>query len=178
MGSIFISYRSADDAYAAALLDQMLSQMFGRNNVFRASRSIVPGSDYESALLAGVESSRVMLVIVGKSWREGVEATGGKLFGSDDWVRKEIAKALEVGVVIIPILISGAPRLAELQLPQDVRKFSSFQYMRFDYRNVENDFLRIGQEVAHYVSGAEDLQSNAIASALRELADKVEALND
>jgi TIR domain len=177
VGSIFLSYRSADDAYAAALLDQMLSQVFGSDNVFRASRSIQLGSEYESALAVAVESSSVMLVIVGQGWMERAGSVNGRL-GPDDWVRMEICKALELGIVIIPLLLSGVSRLADLHLPDEMRALASIQYLRFDYRNIENDFLRIKREIARYVSEVGESEIDAIAGMLRELADRVERFND
>jgi hypothetical protein len=177
MGSIFISYRSADDAYAAALLDQMLSEVFGANNVFRASRSIAPGSDYESALAAAVRASNVVLVIVGRAWIEGADGIL-ETARPDDWVRTEIGMALELGTVIIPLLLAGVPRLADLELPSDMRQLCSFQYMRFDYRNIENDFSRIKREVARYVPEVQEPHVDVIAGMLRKIADTVEKLND
>ncbi|MFC6881210.1 MULTISPECIES: TIR domain-containing protein [Actinomadura] len=178
MESIFISYRSADDAYAAALLDEMLSQRFGHNNVFRASRSIAPGSDYQTALLAAVGSTKVMLVIVGRSWAAETAPAARHAFSPDDWVRKEVAKAIELGIVVIPILLSGAPRLADLKFPPDMQKFTSFQYMRFDYKNIDNDFRRVEQEVSRYIPRAAELSKDAIASTLRNLASRVEVMRE
>src|SRR5580698_5953711 len=57
---IFLCYRSQVDAYAAALLDHLLSEHFGADNVFRASRSIKPGEDYRKALSAAAERSSAM----------------------------------------------------------------------------------------------------------------------
>jgi hypothetical protein len=45
LAAIFINYRSQSEAYAAALLDERLSNRFGSNQVFRASRSIDAGDD-------------------------------------------------------------------------------------------------------------------------------------
>lgn len=43
---IFINYRKGGGAYAAALLDALLSERFGEDQVFRAAKSVVAGSDF------------------------------------------------------------------------------------------------------------------------------------
>jgi hypothetical protein len=51
MTKIFLCYRSGDDAYAATLLDEKLSAVVGRQNVFRDNRSVEPGQNTEDLTL-------------------------------------------------------------------------------------------------------------------------------
>jgi hypothetical protein len=145
--AIFINYRSQGEAYAAALLDERLARRFGSDQVFRASRSISAGEDYELAILNAVERCRVMLVVIGPDWSRHFAEDG-----DTDWVRQEISKAMTLETPIIPVLLSGTDRVRAANLPSDLAKLARVQYLRFDYRNLDQDTEKIAQEVARSVS--------------------------
>jgi hypothetical protein len=151
-GAIFISYRSAEDAYAAALLDLKLSDTFGHGNIFRASRSILPGESYPEALIKAVDAATIMLVIIGRNWLKDV---GGRLVYADcrgDWMRKEIARAFELDMPVFPILLSGASLLRKAELPSEISEIKNRQYIRFEYRSIDNDYKKIRRAVSRHVS--------------------------
>jgi hypothetical protein len=132
---IFLCYRSEDDAYAAVLLDEKLSDVVGRQNVFRASRSVEPGESYSEAIMTALKHCDTVLVVIGKTWREHIEKSGDHMPNTqDDWVRIEIATALRHGKRVIPLLLSGAPRLSAHDLPQDISELAYTQYLRFEHR--------------------------------------------
>jgi hypothetical protein len=140
VASIFLCYRSGDDAYAAALLDEKLSQVFGADAIFRASRSIKPGDSYAEAITRALASCETILVLVGPTWVDRLaEATPTDV----DWVRTEIVAALRNQVRVIPILLSRAPRLADRQLPADLAELARRQYLTFAHRDVDSDFARL-----------------------------------
>jgi hypothetical protein len=136
--SVFLCYRSTDGAYAATLLDAKLSEVFGRENVFRASRSVAPGESYASAIMAALEACQTVLVIIGPHWREHLEKSG-----EDDWVRMEIAAALRQRKEVIPVLLSRTSRLAVTDLPEDISMLAYLQYLKFDHRHAEADLAGI-----------------------------------
>jgi len=142
---IFINYRRRDEAYAAALLDEALSKHFDRDAIFRASRSIKAGDDYEVSILQAVGHCRAMLVLIGPNWSAAL--TGGHAGTRDDWVRREIMEAFKREIPVIPILLSGAARLNEEDVPSDIARITRMQYLRFDYRNFEQDSQKITQEL-------------------------------
>lgn len=145
MTSVFINYRRRDEAYAAALLDEKLSRTIGPEAIFRASRSIRAGQDYEAAILAAIAECQVMLVIVGQNWpgRAGFTTTDPR----EDWVQREITEAFEQDLHVVPILLSGVDRIVEDDIPETVSKIARLQYLRFDYRNIEQDSIRIEEEL-------------------------------
>ncbi|MBC3843004.1 toll/interleukin-1 receptor domain-containing protein [Streptacidiphilus sp. 4-A2] len=136
MPHIFINYRRETDAYAAALLDELLSRRLGPDQVFRAGRSIAPGADYTLEIARAITSCDAMLVVVGPGWQEQLAA---RYPDQEDWVLYEIEKALEEQKVIVPVLLSGTSRIRPGDLPEVLLPLASFQYLRFDYRNTLRD---------------------------------------
>jgi hypothetical protein len=145
---VFINYLR-NDAYAAALLDEQLSLHIGASKIFRASRSIIAGSDYEVSIIDAVEGCELMLVIIGETWQERLIARRLDLEG--DWAFREIVTALKNDKVVIPILLTDAAKLTESSLPLDLDKIARHQYLRFDYRNVGEDSARIVSEIRRAV---------------------------
>ncbi|MFD4640389.1 toll/interleukin-1 receptor domain-containing protein [Lentzea sp. NPDC058436] len=140
MTSIFLCYRSAHDAYVAAYLDEKLSQLFGRDTVFRATRSVAPGESYDKAIMGALESCRVMLVIIGPTWRDELAAHDD---AQEDWVRTEITKALAHDKKVIPVLLSRTPRLTTSELPPDMIGLAMQQHVTFEHREPEADLGRL-----------------------------------
>ena len=155
MPRIFLCYRSGDDAYAAALLDEKLSETLGREQVFRASRSIEPGESYSEVIIRALKDCEEMLVIVGPRWTESMAASNSPAEGQEqDWVRTEIATALASGARVIPLLLSRTPRLDARCLPSEIAGLADLQYIIFDHRDVERSFARLvdvlrGHAAAH-----------------------------
>src|SRR5262245_21085357 len=110
MAGVFINYRS-DAAAWAVMLDRELSDWFGADRVFRASRSIRPGEDFIDRILRSVRSSSVFLALIGPTWL-ALDSHGRRRIDEDaDWVRREIAEALGAGIPVIPVLTDNAAPL-------------------------------------------------------------------
>jgi hypothetical protein len=174
MGVVFISYRSGDDAYAAALLDSMLSRAFGPDSVFRASRSIEPGDDYVEALANSLGKSSVVLAVVGPRWLSFFDGTveASLTDGKRDWVRQELGDAFRLQIPVIPVLLSDAMRLREVDLPIEIHQLARCQYLRLDYRNIDNDLAKIAEALASYVSPSPVRRENStLESNIRRLAE-------
>lgn len=145
--TVFVNYRRGDDAYAAAFLDDALSREFGPDRIFRAGRSIPAGQDYEHCIMKAIESASIVLVLMGPNWAESLKSGDRK----NDWVSKEIAEAFERKIPVVPILLSGASRIAEDYLPSDLAPLARLQYLRFDYRNTFQDLTHIANELRRAV---------------------------
>jgi TIR domain len=139
VSKIFINYRRHGGAYAAALIDELLSRHFGENRVFRAARSIAPGSDYSKEILTAVAECAAMLVIVDEDWVENFEPEDCSSSTAQSWVSGEIEEAIRNSKLIIPILLSGAKAPIEARLPKHLSRVARLQYLRFDYRNTRQD---------------------------------------
>ncbi|WP_420706479.1 toll/interleukin-1 receptor domain-containing protein [Streptomyces sp. MspMP-M5] len=139
MSQIFINYRREGGAYAAALLDELLSNHFGEDRIFRAARSIAPGSDYSESILEAVAGCGVMLVVVDDGWLGKFSSGSRGPAPRQDWVLREIEEAFKNERRVIPVLLSGVKRLEEGCLPDSLARVARLQYLRFDYRNIRQD---------------------------------------
>ncbi|MFE4329421.1 toll/interleukin-1 receptor domain-containing protein [Streptomyces sp. NPDC056831] len=153
MAQIFINYRRDGGAYTAALLDELLSKHFGERQVFRAAKSIIVGSDYVAAILEAVRGCDVMLVIVDDCWLGKFETENYNSSPDSDWVLREIEEAFKCERIVIPVLLSGVNRLREADLPAALAKLATLQYLRFDYRNVQQDSNYMAEQLVRVCPG-------------------------
>ncbi|MFD5000578.1 toll/interleukin-1 receptor domain-containing protein [Streptomyces buecherae] len=147
MTLIFLNYRQEGGAYAAALLDELLISRFGEGQVFRAARSICPGSDYADAILRAVAECEVMLAVIDEGWEASLKRQFGEGADGSGWMLRELGEALRCEKKIIPVLLSGVKRLSAegpLEVPNEM---SRLQYLRFDYRNIRQDINFIAEQL-------------------------------
>ena len=64
-GSIFISYRRSDAGGHAGRLHDRLVQWFDTDALFFDTEHIQPGDDFPQRLVDGIDSAKVVLVLVG-----------------------------------------------------------------------------------------------------------------
>src|SRR4051812_24699103 len=116
MAEIFLSYRRDDAQSAAGRLADALEAHFGDDRVFR-DREFAPGEDFVAAIRRGVESSTVLLVVIGRHWLDIADAQGRRRIDDpDDFVRLEIELALGARVGVVPVLVDDAKMPAPAQL--------------------------------------------------------------
>jgi TIR domain len=148
---VFINYRTGDQAAAAAYIEQGLSYRFDRGAIFRASRSIPPGEDFEDTILAAVREADVLLAVMGRGWLTAADRHGRRMIDDEhDWVRREIVEALDHGVRVVPVLVDGSPRLEVEALPPALQPLARCQYLRWDHRTGDHDLARIIAELLRF----------------------------
>ncbi|MFC4562822.1 TIR domain-containing protein [Nocardiopsis mangrovi] len=164
MSRVFINYRTGDEEASATLIDRELSHRFGSEEVFRASKSIRPGDDFEQELLRAVRRSDLLLAVIGPGWSDATGRRGGRaLDDPDDWTRREIAEAFAYGVRVIPVLVNNRQRLPKGDLPDDVARLENCQYLRLSHRNADADIERLVQKVAEAVPRLADRGTEAVS---------------
>ena len=120
-GKIFISYRRDDSAAMAGRLYDRLAQKFGERNLFIDVDNMPAGADFVKHLNKQVESCNIFLCTVGPNWLDAKDEDGRRrLDQPDDYVRVEIAAALNRDIPVIPILIDGARVPRARELPEDI----------------------------------------------------------
>ena len=139
---IFVNYRTGDEPYGAGLLDRELSARFGSSNVFRAPKSIRPGTDFSDVIPRAVGAADALLVVIGPRWLELDSAGNRKIDRPDDWVRREIADAMDAGVKVFPLLF-GTQRPGEDDLPTEIAGLARLQDIRIDHRNLGYDLAKL-----------------------------------
>lgn len=150
MTGIFINYRVGDEPLSAALIDLELSRRFHTDLVFRASKSIPLGDDFVEGLLGAVRRSDVLLAVIGTRWLTVVDRKGNRRIDDEkDWVRRELAEAINCGIRVIPILVAGATMPTEQEIPVDLAPLARCQYLRLDHRNIAYDCAHLADELVH-----------------------------
>ena len=119
--SIFISYRRTDEPFAATLLYDKLAHFFGGDLIFKDVDSFEPGDDFPAKLAQYVEDSDILLAIIGPKWLASEDGLGRRIDNPLDWVRIEIAAALEQRKRVIPILVNGAVMPNTDELPANLQ---------------------------------------------------------
>ena len=157
---IFISYRRIDSAPAARLLSGDLRAIFGLGSVFIDTNDIRIGSDWPARIDERLQAATVLLVVIGPAWLRAADEFGRRrLDKPDDWVRNEIAYAIDNKLVIIPFLISGASYPDKKALPKRIVKLADQQAIKVDYESWDNDLnpvIRVLEEL-----GFEQVESAA-----------------
>ena len=118
---IFVSYRRGDTAGYAGRLTDRLDEHFGEQRVFHDVDSIDPGLDFVDAIQQALRSSEVLLAVIGRYWSTATDESGQKrLQNPEDFVRMEIAAALQRNIRVIPVLVQGASMPSPDELPSDL----------------------------------------------------------
>src|SRR5215218_5408756 len=118
---VFISYRRDESAGYAGRIADTFEEYFGEDKVFRDIDSLEPGLDFSEAIERVLESSEVLVAVIGKNWLTATDAAGQRrLENPDDYVRVEIATALKRNVRVIPLLVEGAVMPSADELPDDL----------------------------------------------------------
>lgn len=166
MAEVFINYRTGDGDEAAALLEQALSDRFGKERIFRDGRSIPPGEPFPEKLLTAVRRSHVLLAIIGPGW-----AQDPRLHDESDWVRRELVTARAQGVRVIPILKGRTTKeLDKATLPLELEFLAETQGIRLDAYDSEASLKRIGDELAELVPVLRETDRSTFVSADSDMA--------
>jgi hypothetical protein len=138
-GKIFVNYRRGDDeAFAGRLFDQ-LGLAFGREQLFMDVDSIAPGLDFVRVLEEQVAQCDLVLAVIGKGWIEARDAIGRRLEDPEDFVRIEIASALNQDKRVIPVLIGEARMPRADELPEPIRPLARRNAVRLTHERFRTD---------------------------------------
>ncbi|MEM7058072.1 MAG: TIR domain-containing protein [Pseudomonadota bacterium] len=141
MPSIFLSYRREDTAGHAGRLFDRLRTHFGAEDVFwDVSGSIAPGENFVEAIDRAVGRCDALLAMIGRNWVTIKNPDGTRrLTDPHDFVRLEIAKALERNIRVIPVLVHGATMPSPEDLPDDLKNLSRRQGIEITDRRWDYD---------------------------------------
>ncbi|MGA8028334.1 MAG: toll/interleukin-1 receptor domain-containing protein [Bryobacteraceae bacterium] len=128
MPGVFISYRREDSGGYTGRLFDILSAHFGGKNIYMDLDTIQGGDNFVSVIEEKLGVSDVLIAVIGTRWLTVTESNGARrLDNPHDFVRLEIAKALERGIRVIPVLVDGAAMPRAEDLPQDLQPLSERQ---------------------------------------------------
>jgi hypothetical protein len=156
---VFLNYRTEDEPYGVALLDRELSDRFGSDTVFLASKSIPLGMPWEQWIFQAVAGSAAMLAIIGSDWLDARTKKGRRrLDDPKDFVRREIVAALKLGKPVIPVRF-GVPRLDAADLPPKLKPLAGRQDVEIRFRSNKIDVDRLATELAKLIPELPDPRS-------------------
>jgi hypothetical protein len=139
VAEVFINYRTGNGDEAAELLALHLSDRFGADHIFKASRSILPGTAFPQALIDGARQCTILLSVIGPGW-----ALAPELRNESDWVRREILEARASAATVVPVLKGRkADRLRSSDLPAELEWLADAQSLHLDTHYSEPDLNRI-----------------------------------
>lgn len=157
METAFISYRRQDSAgYSRALYNE-LSRYFDAEQIFMDVDDIPLGTDFVQILNRNLQDCKVMLVIIGPQWLDIRSSNGERrLDNPDDFVRLEIARALDNNFSIIPVLVHGAPMPAEQDLPDILKPLSRRQALELNNKYYQHGIADLVKALEQYLGKAKD----------------------
>ena len=168
-GNIFLNYRRGDDPGTAGRIFDRLEREFGNHAVFMdVEGRIKPGDDYVTVLRSQVAACDVVLAVIGPRWLTVTDGDGRRrLDNADDWVRVEIASALEAGDAkrVIPVLVGGASMPRAEELPDDLKELTRKQTVRVTLERFQADTHGLITEVRRVLANLEVAQRAAAAKA-------------
>jgi hypothetical protein len=152
-GVIGISYRRDDAAAMAGRLYDRLGQRFGPDRVFMDD-AIPPGEDFVRAIRRRIDGAAAWLVLIGPNWASSVNSRGERrLDDPDDFVRIEIAAALEHGIPVIPVLLDGAAMPRSEELPPELQRLVRRHAAALDHRGFEQGVDKLIHALEQVSSG-------------------------
>ncbi|MGZ3318557.1 MAG: toll/interleukin-1 receptor domain-containing protein [Isosphaeraceae bacterium] len=155
---IFICYRRnigqtiKDRIFSQHIADRIydrLVKQFGREAVFSDLDLILSGQDFPKIISSGAVRCDVLLAVIGQNWASATDERGQKeLESPQDYVRREIETALQMGIRIIPLCDDNACMPREEDLPVSLQPLVSRNALRIRPGNdFEGDMARLVKEL-------------------------------
>jgi TIR domain len=141
---VFISYRRDDSAgYSGRVMDR-LDRELGRDLVFMDVDAIPLGTNFSKVLHEEVAKCSVLLAVIGPNWLDARDEHGNRrLDDPNDFVRIEIAAALQRNIPVIPVLLEGARIPKADELPEDLKELALRNGMEIRHASFQDDMNRL-----------------------------------
>lgn len=153
--TIFVSYRRDDSADVTGRIYDRLVHHFGRESIFKDVDTIPLGADFRKVIENAVSSCQVLLAIIGRDWLTAADEHGDRRLASPtDFVRLEVATALQRDIPVIPVIVRGASVPKEAGLPESLK---SLVYRNAIQVRPDPDFHN---DVDRLIKGIESLLAN------------------
>jgi hypothetical protein len=142
---VFISYRREDTRYQAGMIHAAFCKAIPSDHVFMDVDSIALGANFRKILKDWVDQCELLLALIGPGWINARDPKTNirRLDNKADFVRIEIGEALARGILVVPILVDGAPIPDVDLLPDDLKDLVDRQAEWLEYRTFDADVERI-----------------------------------
>lgn len=134
---IFISYRHAGGMNHAQRLERGLKGAYPEMHVFRDETLMVPGIDFIDQIREEIDQADVFLAMVDETWVRG--GNRSRLQDRKDILRRELARAFEKGIAVIPVLLEGVQMPTGKAFPTEFREFAQLHAVGLSEDNFNAD---------------------------------------
>jgi hypothetical protein len=118
--------------------------------------AITPGQDFAEVLDQNVTSCDALIAVIGKLWLTCSDAQGHRrLNDPHDFVRIEVAAALDRRIPVIPALVGGAVMPRQQDLPEALTLLARRQAIEISDTRFQEDCQRLIDVLDKIVKGAE-----------------------
>jgi len=156
MPSIFICYRRQDTSGYAGRLHDALVPAVGRESVFMDIDTLRPGVDFATEIGNILAGTDVVLALIGPHWADSRDDSGQRrLDQRHDYVRLEIAAALQHGVRVVPVLVGGARLPKRETLPEEIQRLTDRHAVELSDRRWHEDTKELIENLKEPVPQAE-----------------------
>ena len=143
---IFISYRRDDAAATAGRIKDRLHKFFPNLNIFMDVDTIAGGEDFSERIFSSIRESDIFICIIGDKWAIN-DDNENRLLNADDYVKQEIATALESECTVYPILLNDCKMPTIDILPKEIHKLCSLNALELRNSRFNDDFNHIIENV-------------------------------
>jgi tetratricopeptide (TPR) repeat protein len=164
---IFISYRRDDSAGTAGRLHDRLAETFGAENLFIDVDNMPAGADFVETLNKQVAFCDVFLCTVGPNWLNAKGDDGQRRLNQPgDYVRAEIAEALNRNIPVIPVLVDGARVPKDHELPNDLAPLTRRQAVEVRNSHFRQDADELTRKIRGLLKEQRSPLSRAVLGAI------------
>jgi TIR domain len=154
-GRIFVNYRRDDCAANALAISSYLEREFGARRVFIDLDRLRPGQNFPEELERRLSACKVMLCLIGPGWLSACNEEGGRrIDDANDWVRLEIQRALDRGLVVIPVLVDGAQLPRASDLPEPLKLLIERQAATITTNGFRSDMAGLTRDIRAIAGGS------------------------
>jgi tetratricopeptide (TPR) repeat protein len=153
-GKIFVNYRRDDCAANALAIASYLEREFGANRVFIDLDRLRPGQNFPEELEKRLSACKVVLCLIGPSWLDARNEEGRRrIDDAEDWVRLEIERALDRGLVVVPVLVGGAVLPKASDLPEPLKQLIQRQAATITTNGFRTDMGGLTRDIRAIAGG-------------------------
>jgi TIR domain len=147
--NVFISYRDADSGNGAGRIADALKERLGGDiTLFMDVDSIPAGEDFLVVLDNAIRKCDLLLAVIGSKWLDLTDDQGNRRVDqAGDFVRNEIAIALERNIPVIPVMIDGAKPPKKHDLPKAIVKLADYQGVEIRTRPFNKDIAVLIEQI-------------------------------
>jgi hypothetical protein len=117
---IILSYRRSDSDVITGRIRDRLASRYGEDAVFIDIENIPLGFDFRRQIKDALLQNKIFIAVIGPKWLGG-SGEQARIHEENDPVRIEVETALQQGLPVVPVLVSGATMPKATELPASLQ---------------------------------------------------------